>query len=109
MQQRDLFHRDFQRIGGDLRQHRFQSLTDAGGADLDGDATIRIQTHLGVFTRSGRAAFDKAGQTDAVITTVDESTLQRALLVPVELLEAAIKALAVIAAVEFGIGRMRHR
>ena len=57
----DAFHRNFQRIGGDLHAYGFQPLADDRGADIDGDRPVAFEHHAGIFPRTDAAAFDEAG------------------------------------------------
>ena len=89
MQYAHLPERHTERVRGDLRHHRFEALPDRSRADIDRDRAIRLEVEPRRLLRTGSAALDKAGNGDAVVAPVDLAALQRTLILPAELDEAA--------------------
>jgi hypothetical protein len=95
--------RHTERVRSDLRHHRFQALPDCSRADIDRHRAIRLEVEPRRLLRTGAAALDKAGDSDAVVAPVDLAALHRTLFLPAELGEAAFEGFAIIAAVALGI------
>ena len=104
----DALHRQFERIGGDLREHRLDALPDRRRADIDRDRAVGLELEPHVLARAGAAALEVATDADAVIAAVDQPALQRRLLAPAEFGEAAVERHAIIAAVGCGLDLERH-
>src|SRR5262249_29391582 len=95
--------RQAERIRRDLRHHRFEALPHRSRADIDRHRAIRLEVESCRLLRTGSAALEKAGDSDAVVAPVDLAALQRTLFLPAELGEAALEGFMIIAAVAFGI------
>src|SRR5262249_8372580 len=112
----DALERDFERVGGDLREGGLEPLADGGGADIDRVASVRLEHDARALLRSGGAALDEAAEREAVIASVDQLARELRGLAPVDLGEAAIEGGVVVAAVELvlafercdGRDRIRH-
>ena len=89
----------FERFGSNLRQHRFQSLTDRRRSDEDRNRSISLGDDAGVFPRAGAAAFNKAANRDAVIAVADMLAVQRDFVRPAELAQAMVECRLIVAAV----------
>ena len=81
--------RDAERIGCDLPHHRFEALPDRSRADINRHRAIRLEVEPRRLLRTGSATLDKTGDGDAVVAPVDLAALQRTLILPAELDEAA--------------------
>ena len=104
----DAVERHLQRIGSNLREDRLDPLPDTRRADIDRDRAVGLQHHAGVLARAGRTALDVATHRQAVVTAVDQLALQRGLLAPADLGQAAVERDAVVAGVGFGRDIERH-
>ena len=100
VQHADLFHRQVERLGGDLRAHGFQALPDVGRADVNGGTAAPVELDARVLARPGGAAFDEARQRHAVVAALHHAPVELHLLRPIELRQAAIQRRGVIAAIE---------
>ena len=97
----DALHRQFERVGGDLREHRLDALPDRRRADEHRDLAVGLDEKPRILPRPGAAAFEIAADGDAVVAAVDQRALQLRPLGPVEFGEAAIERHLIIAAVAF--------
>ena len=99
----DAFERQLQCVGGDLPQDGLDPLPDRRGADIDRDSAIGLDRDTGALARSRRAALDEAGDAEAMIASLDQPALQRFLLAPARLRDAAVEGAGIIAAVALGL------
>src|SRR4051812_390071 len=96
--------RQLQRIRANLREDRLQALADGGGADRNRYYAVPTQFDAGIFFRSGRATFDEAANSDAVIAPARKAAGELRFRPPIELRQANIESRAIIAAVIFRFG-----
>ncbi len=99
----DAIRRHLQRIGGDLGEHRLETLAVRRRADMDRHRAIGLEHQAGGFPRARRAALEIAADGETMVAAGGERSLQRRLHGPADLLEAARECRAVVAAV--GLGR----
>ena len=78
----DAIHRNFERIGRDLRERGFEPLADGGRPDIDRIEAVRLEHHAGGLLRSRGAALDEAADGEAVIAPVDQLAGQLGLFRP---------------------------
>ena len=71
MEQLHLFNRQFQRIGGNLRQHCQHTLPNRRRPNKNMNGAISLKRDLRVLARPRRAAFDKACNGQPVIYSID--------------------------------------
>src|SRR5262245_30161748 len=98
MQDADLRHRQLERIGCDLREHRLDALPDRGRPDIDRD-TLPIDLDARVLARARSTALDEAGDPEAMVAPVDQLALKRALVLKAGFGEALIERGGIVAAV----------
>ena len=86
-------HRHFERVGGDLREHRLDALPDRRRADVDRDRAVALRAPA-ARSRVGPAAPPSmiAADRDAVVAAVDQLALQLRLLGPADLLRGSGRA-----------------
>ena len=97
----DPVHRDFERVGGDLREHGLHPLPDRGRADEHRDRAILVDCKPRGLLRAGGTAFDEATDRDPMVAPANELALQLRLLRPADFLKAALQRHPVVAAVVF--------
>src|SRR5437588_7137388 len=95
----DARERQLERVGGDLGAHGFQALPERGRADIDRNGSVRVENEARALARSRCAAFEITADAQPVIASVDELALQRSLLAPADLGDAAVERGTVVAAV----------
>ena len=116
----DGIERQLQRIRCDLRTHRLQPLADRGGADVHAHLAVTFENEPRAFLGPGGASFEVAADSAAAIAAVDQLPIRCSLRAPIDLIEAALQGLAIIAAVglrcdvqrlhrQHGVGHLRSR
>src|SRR5690606_10376537 len=87
----DAVHRQAGLVGRDLGQHGQQALPQVRRADVDGERAVFLDLQAGALADATAAAFDEAADGDAVVAALHQLALQRQLVVPAELLQAAVQ------------------
>src|SRR5262252_1877663 len=99
-----------QRIGRNLPHDGLDALADCRRPNIDRDRAVGLDLHAGVLARTRATAFDKTGDTDAMIAAVDQSPVQAHFFGPAELRNAAVECARIVAAVALGLAEavIRH-
>jgi len=102
MQDADAVQRDFEHVGGDLREDRFDALADGGGSDIDRYRAIHLDRHFRVFARPRTTPFDEAADTQTMVAAIDQPPLQGEFFGPARFTQALIEGAGIVAAVARG-------
>ena len=102
VQDADAFERQSKRVGGHLRKGRFDALPERRRPDPEQYLPIGFDGETRVLGRSTATALHEAGDGDAMITPVDQSSLQRLLVLPAEFREATVQGRVVVAEIVGG-------
>ena len=108
MQNLDPCERQLQRVGGNLRQGRFQPLPQHRRADKDADRAI-VLDHEPRILLARAAALDERHCGEPVIAAIDQAAVQRLVLVPADFAERALEGDVIVAGVELGLRLIRHQ
>ena len=100
----DALDRQFQGIGGDLRHHGLDALTDATRSRAQRDRSIALKAELDVLARPGGAALDVTANPQTMVSAIDEAALQRSLISPADRVEATLEGDRVITTVALRTG-----
>ena len=100
---RDPLDRHLERVGGDLRHDGLDALPDARRSHIDRERAVALDDDARILARAGRAAFDEAGNAEAVIAAVDQLAVERQLVVPAGIRDATIERAGIVAAVARGV------
>ena len=89
------------RVGSDLTQYCLKTLPQCRRADRNGDSSVILDRHPGIFESAASPAFDKVTDGDAVIAAIDHQALNLLFFVPAEFVKASLHDDTVCAVVEF--------
>ena len=96
----DALHGDFERVGGDLGEHRLEPLPDRGRADMNREHAVGLEHQPRAFLRPGGTALDEAAEPEPVIASIDQLALQLFLFAPADLGQAAFERDLIVTAIE---------